>query len=119
MHKLLILIEEVENQTNFDELWPKFLRLAEQMPGLQREVSSRVERVLFGKSACSMIHELHFDTLEALRQALNSVQGQQAGQMLQKLTQGRLTLMIAEHKEDDLVNISQYRTPKEEEKGAT
>jgi uncharacterized protein (TIGR02118 family) len=113
MHKLVILVDELEGQTNFDELWPGFLSLAEQMPGLRREVTSRVDRVVFGKSACSLIHELYFDSLEAVRQAMNSPQGLQAGQMLQKLTQGHMTLLIADHKEDELANILQYRSVQE------
>jgi len=109
MHKLVILIEGAESQSNFDDLWPKFLALAEQMPGLLREATSRVDRIVFGSSSCSLIHELYFDSLEAVRQAMNSPQGLQAGQMLQKLTRGQMTLLIADHKEDELENIRKHR----------
>jgi hypothetical protein len=116
MHKLVILVDEVDSLPSFDEGWPEFLSLAEQMPGLEREATSRVDRVVFGKSDCSLIHELFFDSLEALRQGMNSAPGLQAGQVLQKLTQGKLTLLIADHKEDDLVNIrSHTRTPENDD----
>jgi len=113
MHKLVILVDEMDSLPTFDELWPKFLSLAEQMPGLQREATSHVDRVVFGSSRCSLIHELFFDSLDALRQAMNSTPGLQAGQVLQKLTQGRLTLLITDHKEDELANIRKYSRPSE------
>lgn len=113
MHKLVILVDDADRLPTFDELWPRFLSLAEQMPGLQREATSHVDRVVFGSSNCSLIHELFFDSLDALRQAMSSTPGLQAGQVLQKLTQGHLTLLITDHKEDELANIRKYTHPSE------
>lgn len=108
MHKLVILIEGTELPTDFDENWPQFLHLAEQMPGLQREATSRVHHILFGKQNYVLIHELFFDSLEALQEAMTSKAGQQAGQVLQKMTLGKLMLMVSDHNEDDMENIRRY-----------
>ncbi len=110
MYKLVILVEPPENQRAFDEAWPDFLHHAEQMPGLCRETTSRVEQVLYGKSIVHLIHELHFESLEAVRQAMASPQGQAAGALLQRITRGHMTLLLAEHKEDEIENLLRYRT---------
>jgi hypothetical protein len=109
MHKLVILIEPVENMQMFDDMWPEFLHQAEALPGLRREATSRVERFLFGKTAYIQVHELFFDTLAELENALVSTQGQSAGRLLQQMTGGKMALFFAEHKEDDLQNILKYR----------
>ncbi len=106
-HKLVIIIEEPENPEAFDDGWPEFLHWAEQMPGLQREVTSRVSHMLFGAYPCTLVHELHFVDQPAAYQALESPEGQAAGRTLQALTGGRLTLFFAEHLEDTLDNIRQ------------
>ena len=40
MHKLVILIEEMANQEQFDQMWPEFLHLSESMPGLIKEAGA-------------------------------------------------------------------------------
>ena len=115
MYKLVILIEPLENQSLFEEEWSQFLRWAEQMPGLRREVTSRVSQVLFGENPCMLIHELHFDSPKIARVALASLQGVRAGKTLQKITQGRVTLYLADHLEDSLENI-RTMTQKRDEK---
>lgn len=109
MHKLIILIDRIANTPAFGEDWPSFLHLAESMPGLEREATVRVDTVLYGGDQISMIHELFFKTQGDLQQALKSVQGQAAGKILQRITEGRMTLLIAEHKEDNIANLSTYR----------
>ncbi|MBU2610797.1 MAG: EthD family reductase [Chloroflexi bacterium] len=101
MHKLSILFESPENEQAFQLGWQKFLGLAEKMPGLRRETVSRVERVLFGKSEGELvlIHELLFDSKEALDAAMQSPEGQAAGTFLQSFTGGRVVLLLAEHME--------------------
>ncbi|MBE9525054.1 MAG: EthD family reductase [Chloroflexi bacterium] len=108
MHKLIILIDGIAETTAFGESWPEFLHLAESMPGLVREATVRVDTVLYGSQQISMIHELFFNNQGDLRQALISKQGQDAGKILQKITDGRMTLLIAEHKEDDIDNLRKY-----------
>jgi uncharacterized protein (TIGR02118 family) len=109
MHKLVILIQSLEDENAFDERWPEFLRQAEAMPGLLREASCRVDAMLFGQPAYTRMHELYFDNLEAAGRGLASPQGQAAGRLLQALTGGRMTLFFAEHKEDQAENLLRLR----------
>jgi uncharacterized protein (TIGR02118 family) len=108
MYKLVILIETPEDLT-FDDRWPEFLHLAEQIPGLRRETTSRVDHVVYGKGGFSLIHELYFDSAQALREGMASPVGQKAGLVLQEMTGGRVTLLIADHKQDELENIHMYQ----------
>lgn len=108
MHKLVILVEPLNDMPAFDETWPDFLHLAEQMPGLQRETTSRVNHVLFGRYHCTLIHELYFNSLADVQAAMSSSQGKAAGELLQQMTRGRLTLLLAEHTEDEIENIRKY-----------
>jgi hypothetical protein len=113
MYKLVILIESIAD-SGFESNWPQFLRLAESMPGLVREATSREVKMLYGEMACSFIYELYFDSLLALQQGLASPQGQEAGRLLQMMTGGHVKLLYANHQEDTLENIRRYRSPEGE-----
>jgi len=113
MHKLVILVELPSNDTSFDETWPQFLSLSERMPGLIREATSRVEQVLYGRYQPFLMHELFFDSLDALQEAMASPTGQETGQLLQQMTRGKLTLLVSDHNEDDLENIRKHRLQKD------
>jgi hypothetical protein len=108
MHKLVILIDSTADPA-FDQAWPKFLHHAERIPGLKREATSRVSQVLFGNLACDMIHELYFDSFADMQQGLSSPDGQEAGRLLQGMTAGRMSLLFADHHEDNIENIRRYR----------
>lgn len=114
MHKLLILIEPLDDWTAFDNSWPEFLHLVETMPGLVKESASRVEKALFG-NPYSRVHELYFDSLLALQSAMASENGRAAGRLLQAITGGKMALLIADHHEDDMVNIRRHQDEKEME----
>ncbi len=113
MHKLVILIEQPDDWSVFDSTWPQFLHQAEQMPGLRREATSRVDATLYGSHTYSMMHELFFDAPETAQQAMASPPGREAGRLLQHMTQGRMALFLADHKEDDLENILKHTRPAE------
>jgi hypothetical protein len=110
MHKLMICIEPLSESYLFDEGWPQFLHLAEQMPALLKESHSRVEKVLYGKAQLHIVHELFFETRQDLENAMTSPQGQAAGQVLQRITKGQMSLLFAEHKEDQIDHLRQYKT---------
>ena len=109
MHKLVILIETPEDEKAFNEAWPEFLRNSEQMPGLRRESSCRVEHLIYGDYQPWLLHELYFDSVAAIQTAMSSPEGQTAGQILQEMTRGRVAIVIADHKEDNLENIRKHR----------
>ncbi|NMC14534.1 MAG: EthD family reductase [Chloroflexi bacterium] len=107
MHKLVIVIEQMNDSSAFDEAWPGFLHLAESMPGLLRETFSRVDAILFGKTLPGLIFELYFDSPESARAAMASPAGREAGRLLQQITGGRVSLFLADHKENTPGNIGE------------
>lgn len=114
MYKLIILIEAQEDSEGFERRWPEFLAAAERMPGLLREVTARVDRVLRG-SHIQMQHELYFESLKAAADAMGSEAGEQAGQILQAISGGKVTLLLADHTQDELPNIRKHKAPSEGE----
>jgi uncharacterized protein (TIGR02118 family) len=105
MYKLIILIEEPADRETFESGWPDFLHWAEQMPGLQREVTSRSTRQVYGRFQCWMIHELHFNSEKEALEAMRSPAGQTTARTLQSITYGRVSMFLAQHQEDTLENI--------------
>jgi uncharacterized protein (TIGR02118 family) len=111
MYKLIILLEST-SMPGFHDFWPRFLHAAENIPGLRRESTSRISRVLYGEAQYTLVHELYFDTMLSLQTGLASLHGMEAGRLLQEMTNGKVKLLIADHSEDELENIRKYKTPK-------
>lgn len=109
MYKLVIMIEDLADQERFDQLWPEFLHISEQMPGLLKEATCRVDSSLYGSYQPSMLHELFFESIMDIQQAMSSPEGQAAGGILQQITGGKMSLFITDHKEDDIENIRRYK----------
>lgn len=101
MYKLVVLFEQPLNDMEFQENWQTFMGLAEKMPRLRKEIVSSVQQVVHAADGkqYSRIHELLFDSRDALETALQSKAGQEAGQFLQNFTLGRMVLLTAEHME--------------------
>ncbi|NOY98228.1 MAG: EthD family reductase [Chloroflexi bacterium] len=101
MHKLVILFDQPIDWQSFEQGWQKFMALAEKMPGLRKETVSEVGRLVFGSESQRYlkIHELYFDSREALEAALQSEAGQAAGKWLHEFSHRRFALLTAEHKE--------------------
>lgn len=113
MYKLVILVEPQDHSAEFDRRWPEFLAAAERMPQLRREVTAHVDRVLHGKLGAHMIHELYFDSLKAAADAMASAEGQNAGHVLQEISGGKVTLMFADHTQDELAHIRHHQAASE------
>jgi uncharacterized protein (TIGR02118 family) len=109
MYKLVILIEPQTHWQEFERVWPQFLKRAEKMPGLLRETTSPVDRLLHGHYHVAMIHELYFESIEAAKNAMASPEGEDAGKVLQIITAGKVTLLFADHLEDDLEHIQSHQ----------
>lgn len=116
MHKLVILVETPTDRMAFEGEWPKFLHLAEKMPGLIRETSCHIENILYGDFNYSFIHELYFENSQATFQAMSSPEGREAGKQLQLMTTGKVVLFVADHREDDLAHINQFRVQENDER---
>ncbi len=109
MHKLVIMVEELLDESQFDEMWPEFLHVSERMPGLIMEATCHVESTLYGDYRPTFVHELYFNSIEDIRNAMSSQEGRTAGELLQRMTGGRMSLIIADHKEDKIENIRRYQ----------
>lgn len=109
MYKLVILVEAQENWDHFEEHWPEFLHLVETLPGLSREATSRVDIFLYGSKTYAHMHELFFTSRAEAEKALSSPNGQAAGALLQQISNGKMTLFFADHREDDLANIRKHK----------
>lgn len=109
MYKLVILVESLDNWDHFEEHWPEFLHLVETLPGLIREATSRVDVFLYGDKPYVHMHELFFLSRTEAEKALSSPNGQAAGALLQQMSNGKMTLFFADHREDDLVNIRKHK----------
>jgi hypothetical protein len=109
MYKLMIIVPAHIEEPVLNASWPDFLHAAESMPGLLREASVRVITSLFGNQEINMVHELFFETLADLQEAMQSPEGLVAGQIIQDITQGQMTLLVAEHREDEIENLRNYR----------
>jgi uncharacterized protein (TIGR02118 family) len=114
MVKLVILIEPQEDWQKFEQDWPQFLALAEKMPSLVKEATSPIQSRLHGNVPVSMMHELFFESMDDLKEAMTSPEGVAAGQKLQEITGGKVTLLFADHYEDELKNIRTFKKPKED-----
>ena len=101
MYKLMVLFEQPHNEMEFQGNWQIFMGLAEKLPRLRKEIVSSVQQVVHAPDGrqFTRIHELIFDSRDALEAALQSQAGQEAGQFLQNFTLGRMILLTAEHME--------------------
>ena len=101
MYKLVVLFEQPLDEMEFQENWQIFMGLAEKMPRLRKEIVSSVQQMVVAPDGrqYSRIHELLFDSRDALEAALQSKAGQEAGQFLQSIAYGRMVLLTAEHME--------------------
>ena len=117
MRKLVILINPPVDEAQFEAGWPSFLHQVERMPGLLRETSCHVDQAVFGEANYTLIHELYFESLQAPQEALASPEGRAAGKLLQTITNGRLSILIADHKEDTLEHISSFKKEEDRKSG--
>jgi hypothetical protein len=109
MHKLVILLGRIVQTHKFQQRWPEFLEQAEALPGLQSEATTRVQEFLYGRGDIHLIHELFFESQEDLQDALDSPQGQAAGEILHQITAGQLNLLTAEHKEETIEHLRDHK----------
>lgn len=114
MFKLIILIEPEVDEGDFFDGWPQFLARAENLSGLVKIVSAPVHSVLTGEYHPLMVHELHFETQQALKEAMTSEEGRAAGETLQRITNGAVSLLVAGHMEDTGENLRAYHPQPEQ-----
>jgi uncharacterized protein (TIGR02118 family) len=98
----MILFHKTEDTLELETRWSQeFVRLAERMPGLRKVTVSRVLGGPAGDADLHLVHEFYFDDLHAVQAAMASEEGQKAGRALISMAGEDVTLVFAEHLEED------------------
>ena len=101
MHKIMLLFRRAEDTLEMERRWSEhFVRRAERMPGLRRVAVSRVVGAPGPGGDLHMVHEFYFDDLAALRAAMASAEGQEAGRALMSFAADSVQIYFAEHLEE-------------------
>lgn len=101
MHKLMVVFRPPLDPTEFERRWSEeFVPKAEQMPGLRRVALARTYGGPSGPTDVYLVHEFYFDDAEALRHALISPEGVEAGRALMGFAARQVSLAFAEHLEE-------------------
>lgn len=101
MHKLMLLFRRPPDIAAFETSWSEeFVARAERMPGLRRVAVTRIQGAAEGTTDLHMVHEFFFDDREALRAAMASPEGQEAGRALMSFASGGVEILFAEHLEE-------------------
>lgn len=102
MYKLVILFKKPTNVEAFEERWGnKFMPLAEAMKGIRKVTVSTITGGPDGDAGYYKIHELYFDSQQALFDALQSRAGKLAGYALNDIAGDIATVLFADVLEDD------------------
>ena len=102
LHKLMLVFRPPPDAMTFERRWSEeFVPVAERMPGLRRVAVGRAYGGPSGPSDVYLMHEFYFDDEEALRRAMTSPEGQQAGRALMEFAARHVSLTFAEHLEEE------------------
>ena len=92
----------------FDEGWPDFLEVAEQMPGLIQESVTRFDQSLFGSSEIQRLYTFSFKDRHSLENALTSQAGEKAGDIRHSISGGNISILAGDHQTDSLERIQSF-----------
>ena len=102
MHKLMVVFKSSDESLKLETEWStEFVARAERMPGLRRVSVSRIVGGPGASLELHLIHELYFDDLDSLKEALASEQGQEAGRALMAFGGENVSVYFAQHLEED------------------
>lgn len=102
MYKLVALFKRPADPAAFEHRWAhEFVPLAERMPGIRRIAVSHTQGGPAGPTPFYLTHEFFFDTLDEVRAAMASPEGQAAGRCLMTIAPDDVTLYFAEHLEEE------------------
>jgi uncharacterized protein (TIGR02118 family) len=100
MVKLVAIYKKPQNPAEFDKRYFEgHLPLANKMPGLKRAEVSRFVGAPMGEAPYYLMAEMYFDNMDALKAALASPEGKQAGKDIMSFAGDLITMMFAEVEE--------------------
>ena len=95
-----MLFGKPNDPSEFDEkYWKEHVPIAKQMPGLRKYTVNKVIGAPRGEPAYYQILELEFESMDALKKAIESTPGRESGRHGVKLATGGITFLYAESKE--------------------
>jgi uncharacterized protein (TIGR02118 family) len=101
MNKLMVIFHTPPNIVEFEKNWSeRFVSKAERMPGLKRVSVTRVVGGPGGDVDIHLMHEFFFDDAKAVREAMVSPEGKEAGQELLSFAADYVTICFGEHFEE-------------------
>jgi uncharacterized protein (TIGR02118 family) len=102
LHKLILVFRPPTDRSTFERRWSEeFVPVAERMPGLRRVTVARAYGAPSGPPEVYLVQEFYFEDEAALRGAMTSPEGQQAGRALMGFAASRVSLTFAEHLEEE------------------
>ena len=101
MYKLVALFTRPADSEAFDAGFNIFLPLADALPGLRKVVVSHAHGGPEGGTSYHLMHELLFDDLAAVREAMASEAGLAAARQLWAFAAENVTLFFADHLEEE------------------
>jgi uncharacterized protein (TIGR02118 family) len=101
MAKIVVLYKTPKNTEAFDKHYSAVhIPLAKKIPGLKKyDISTGAVATPAGPSGIHLVAELHFDSMDALKNALGSPQGQAAAGDLANFADGGADLYFFDTKE--------------------
>jgi hypothetical protein len=108
MYQMVIILPAALDINMFDEGWPEFLEMAEQMPGLIQESVTRFDQVLFGEADIQRIYSFSFNDRQSLEQALTTEVGEKAGNILHAISNGNIIILSGDYQTDTLDRINSF-----------
>ena len=114
MHQLILLVPNDVDLIKFDDGWPDFLKSAEQMPGLIRESVIRFDQVLYGTQEFQRIYLFSFADRQSLENALLSPSGEKSGDILHKISAGKIIILTGIMQSDSITHIKDHSSNRQE-----
>jgi len=97
MIKLITFFRRPADVTAFENFFSQhYVPAVNAMPNVRRTTVNRAAGAPSGEPPYYLIHELYFDSLTELTQALNSSEGRKAGAVLLSFAQPLVSVMYAE-----------------------
>jgi uncharacterized protein (TIGR02118 family) len=97
MIKLIIFFRKPTDTNTFeDQFAQRYVPAINKLPGLKRAAVVRGLGAPRGDAPYYLIHELYFEDMPALNQALNSTEGRDAGALLMSFAREIVTMMFGE-----------------------
>ena len=114
MYQLILLVPKDVDLIKFDDGWPDFLKSAERMPGLIQESVIRFDQVLYGTQEYQRIYLFSFADRQSLEKALFSSAGEKSGDILHKISAGKIIILTGIMQSDSLAHIQNHSSNRQE-----